>query len=41
MEHVEGVLAEFDDIFHFLFAVDIYALFFAAGWILSEMAVNG
>ena len=30
MEHVEGVLARFDDIFHGLVAVDVYMLFSAA-----------
>ena len=30
MEHVEGILAQFDDIFHGLVAVDADALFSAA-----------
>ena len=41
LEHVEGVLDQFDDIFHCLVAVDVYTLFFTADQILSEMAENG
>ena len=40
IEHVEGVLAQFDDIFHGLVAVDVYTLFSTADQILSEMAEN-
>ena len=41
MEHVEGILAQFHDIFHGLVAVDVYTLFPTADQILSEMAKNG
>ena len=41
MEHVEGILAQFDDIFHGLVADDIYTLFSTANQIFSEMAKNG
>ena len=41
MEHVEGILAQFDDIFHGLVADDIYTLFSTADQIFSEMAANG
>ena len=41
LEHVEGVLDQFDDIFHGLVAVDVYTLFSTADQILSEMAENG
>ena len=41
MEHVEGILAQFDDIFHGLVADDIYTLFSTANQIFSEMAENG
>ena len=34
MQHVGGVLAQFDDIFHGLVAVDVDSLF------MSEMATN-
>ena len=37
MEHVEGILAQFD-IFHGLVTVDVYTLFSTADQILSEMA---
>ena len=39
MEHLEGVLAKFNDSFHGLVAVDVYTLF-RREWILSEMAAN-
>ena len=41
IEHLEGVLAQFDDIFHGLVADDVYTLFSTADQILSEMAKNG
>ena len=41
LEHVEGILAQFDDIFHGLVADDIYTLFSTADQILTEMAENG
>ena len=41
LEHVEGVLAKFDNILHGLAAVDVYVLFSAAKLILSEMAAKG
>ena len=41
MEHVEGVLAQFDDILHGLAAVDVYGLISATKRILSEIAANG
>ena len=40
LEHVEGVLDQFDDIFRGLVAVDVYTLFSTADQILSEMAEN-
>ena len=39
-EHVDGVLDQFDDIFHGLVAVAVDALFSAAERITSEMAVK-
>ena len=41
MEHVEGVLAQFDDILHGLATVDVYGLITATERILSEIAANG
>ena len=41
IEHVEGVLAQYDDIFHAFLAVGVYTLFSTADQILSEMAENG
>ena len=41
LEYVKGVLAQFDDIFHGLVAVDVYTLFSTADQILLEMAGNG
>ena len=41
LEHVEGVLDQFEDIFLGLVAVDVYTLFSTADQILSEMAKNG
>ena len=38
LEHVEGVLDQFEDIFHSLVAVDVYTLFPTADHIFSEMA---
>ena len=38
---LEGVLDQFDDIFHGLVAVDVYTLFSTADHIFSEMAKNG
>ena len=40
LEFVGGVLAQFDDIFHALVAVDVDALFSAAIRFLLEMAGN-
>ena len=40
LEHVEGVLDQFDDIFHRLVAVDVDTLFSTDDQILSEMAEN-
>ena len=40
LEHVEGVLDQFDDIFHGLVAVDVDSLFSVAEQIMSEMATN-
>ena len=39
-EHVDGVLDQFDDIFHGLVAVELLTFFFTANQILSEMAEN-
>ena len=41
LEHVEGVLAKFDNILHGLAAVDIYVIFSAAEQIWWEMVANG
>ena len=48
MEHVEGILAQFDDIFHGLVAVDADALFSAAdqisfgnGWKWKKLLGTG
>ena len=41
MEHVEGILAQFHDIFHGLVTDDVYTLFPTADHIFSEMAKNG
>ena len=41
MEHVEEVLAQFDNILHGLAAVDVYGLISATERILSEIAANG
>ena len=41
MEHVEGILAQFEDIFHGLVTDDVYTLFPTADHIFSEMAKNG
>ena len=41
LEHVEGVLDQFEDIFHGLVAVDVFTLFPTADHIFSEMAENG
>ena len=41
LEFVGGVLAQFDDIFHGLVAVDVDAHFSAADQIFLEMAGNG
>ena len=41
MEHVEGVLAQFDNIFHSLVSVDVYMIFSAAEQIWWEMVANG
>ena len=38
LEHVEGILAQFDDIFHGLVADDVYTLFSTTDHIFSEMA---
>ena len=40
IEHVEGVWAQYDDIFQGFVAVGVYTLFSAADQIFSEMAVN-
>ena len=40
MQHLSGVLAQFDDIFHGLVAVDVDSLFSVAEQIMSEMATN-
>ena len=41
LDHVEGVLDQFEDIFHGLVADDVYTLFPTADHIFSEMAENG
>ena len=41
MELVDGVLAQFDDFFVGLAAVELYTLFSTADQIVSEMAENG
>ena len=38
LEHVEGILAQFDDIFHGLVTDDVYTLFSTDDHIFSEMA---